>query len=231
MSLTVAAMPTGAAQARPGGAGDHFFFAGAGNTSGVASEQFWFGDPGDQVYVGDCARNGRDDVMVRHAPAPPPASGFGDGLHRMGAGIAPGAYRSSAVGGFCYWERLSGFGGTLDDIIANGIGSPEIVTLEAGDAGFDSRGCGTWQPLGATYPPSPQTVFGEGTFQVGTHIAPSTYRADGVADSCYWERLSNFSREWIDGVIANEIGSTMVTIAPTDAGFSSFECGTWTRVG
>ncbi|WNV74763.1 hypothetical protein [Geodermatophilus sp. DSM 44513] len=206
-------------------------------TSGVADRVLDYGEPTDTAFSGDWNGDRIDTLGVRRgaaAPPPPPPPGngsFGDGTYRIGADVAPGTYRASATTDDCYWERVSGFGGSLDEIIANGIGSPEIVTIEAGDAGFESSRCGTWQPLASTYPPAPQTVFGSGTFQVGTHIAAGTYRADGVPDDCYWERLSNFSREGIDGVITNDVGSTIVTISASDAGFSSARCGTWTRTG
>ena len=45
---------------------------------------------------------------------------------------------------FCYWERLSGFGGP-DEIIANGNGEGYFtVTIAPTDAGFGSEDCGTW---------------------------------------------------------------------------------------
>lgn len=71
--------------------------------------------------------------------------------------------------------------------------------------------------------------FGAGTWLVGTDIEPGTYRAN--ADSCYWERLSGLSGGF-DDIIANDFssGSHVVTIASSDAAFSSSGCGTWERV-
>jgi hypothetical protein len=203
-------------------------------TSGSADRVLAYGEPTDTAFSGDWNGDGLDTLGVRRAATPPPPVGgpaFGDGTHRLGSGVAPGTYRSGATADSCYWERLSGFGGTLDEIIANGFGGPEIVTIEATDVGFESQRCVTWQPVGSTYPPAPVTRFEGGTYQVGTHIAPGTYRADGPTGSCYWERRSDFLHEGIDGIIANDFGSTMVTIAATDAGFSSSGCGAWTRVG
>ena len=55
--------------------------------------------------------------------------------------------------------------------------------------------------------------------------------APGVAN-CYWERVSDFGGEF-SALIANDLGPTpaIVDIAPTDAGFRSDQCGTWTRIG
>jgi hypothetical protein len=163
------------------------------------------------------------------APAPEP-TGFGDGTYRIGTDMPPGTYRSSAEDGLCYWARLSGFGGTLEEIIANGNTGPEIVRVAEGDAGFQTAGCGDWVPIDGTYPSSPASSFGDGTFRVGKHLAPGTYRANGApGDLCYWARLSNFSHAGVDGIIANGNSPGVVEISASDAGFTSFGCGDWTR--
>jgi hypothetical protein len=73
-------------------------------------------------------------------------------------------------------------------------------------------------------------AFSDGSYVVGTDIQPGTYRASG-GGSCYWERLSGFSGNFGD-LIANGIGvnQPIVTIQPTDKGFTSERCGTWTPV-
>ena len=73
-----------------------------------------------------------------------PIPGFGDGVWRVGRDIEPGTYRSPGLD-LCYWERLSGFSGTSDDLITNGIGDFEmIVTIKETDRGFLSDGCHWW---------------------------------------------------------------------------------------
>ncbi len=64
---------------------------------------------------------------------------------------------------------------------------------------------------------------------MGTDIAPGKYRTAG-GSGCYWARLKNFTGT-TDGIIANDnvTGSTIVTIASTDKGFTSSDCGTWTK--
>jgi len=74
---------------------------------------------------------------------PGPKTTFGDGEYRVGSDIAAGTYRASGTGE-CYWARLKGFSGDLDDILANNAGRPGIVTIAASDAGFKTEGCGTW---------------------------------------------------------------------------------------
>ena len=176
-----------------------------------------------------------EPVDEEPAPAPeepepdPEPQGFGNGTYVVGEDVEPGTYRSSGTS-LCYWARLSGFGGQLDDIIANGNNTPEIVTIAASDEGFETSGCGTWVAVEDTAPETPATSFEDGTFQIGVHIEPGTYRADGDPDElCYWARLSSFSHAGIDGIITNGNNPTVIEIAASDAGFTSFGCGTWTR--
>lgn len=157
------------------------------------------------------------------------ASGIGDGTHHVGDDIAPGIYMSTGDG-TCYWARLAGFSGELDDVRANGNNAPEIVAIAEDDAAFETQGCGEWVPAAETAPPSPANEFGDGTYQVGRHIQPGTYRADGDG-TCYWARLSNFSHAGVDGIVTNGNSPTTIEIAPTDAGFTTSGCGTWTAVG
>lgn len=73
-----------------------------------------------------------------------PKTSFGTGTHRVGSDIAPGTYTAPG-GSSCYWARLSGFGGSVGDIIANSIGAgSQVATIAASDAGFETRNCGTW---------------------------------------------------------------------------------------
>lgn len=158
-------------------------------------------------------------------PTATPQPGFGDGGHIIGEDVQPGIYRSTGDS-FCYWARLRGFSGELDDIIANGTNTPEIVAISSTDVGFEAQGCGQWLPLDLTAPSAPAITFGDGTYQVGVHIQPGRYVAAAGGDLCYWARFSDFSQE-LDGIIANGLNPSVVDIAPTDAGFSTFGCGTW----
>ena len=80
-------------------------------------------------------------------PAPTFAQ-FGDGTFVVGKDIQPGTYRTRTGSPGCYYERLSGFGNTPDEIIANNnTGTPAIVTIAATDKGFLSDRCGTWTKL------------------------------------------------------------------------------------
>src|SRR5690606_14520514 len=112
------------------------------------------------------------------------------GVKQVGVEVVAGAtYRTRSARSGCYWARLSGFGGTLDEIIANDItDGPAVVTIGPNDVGFESTRCGTWtQDLSSIT--SNNEEFGEGTYIVGVDILPGTYRSEGN-DFCYWARLS-----------------------------------------
>ena len=73
---------------------------------------------------------------------------FESGTHIVGPQLAPGTYITPNVSGLCYWARLSGFGGTADDVIADASPSGQaVVTIEPTDVGFVSEDCGTWYRL------------------------------------------------------------------------------------
>ena len=163
------------------------------------------------------------------SPPPPQLLGVGDGTHLVGQDIQAGTYRSEGTS-FCYWVRLSGFGGELGDIIANGTDGPEIVTVAASDAGFETQGCGRWMPVESTAPDAPATTVSDGTHAVGMHVAPGTYRSQDGTGLCYWARMSNFGHAGVDGIIANGTNPGIVTVVASDAGFSTQGCGEWTRI-
>jgi hypothetical protein len=75
----------------------------------------------------------------------PKAPTFGDGTYTVGQTVKPGTYRAAHPSSLCYWARLSGFGGGVNDTIANDTTSdPAVVTIAPTDKGFTTRGCGDW---------------------------------------------------------------------------------------
>ena len=156
---------------------------------------------------------------------------FGNGTKVVGQDVQPGTYRTRHDSSGCYFARLKGFGGSVDDIIANDItDAPAVVTIMPTDKGFQSNNCDTWWSDLSQITTS-KTSFGSGDFIVGTDMSPGTYRNTG-ATGCYWERLRGFCHT-IDDIIANDItdNQTVVAIAASDAGFESKRCGNWTKIG
>jgi hypothetical protein len=156
---------------------------------------------------------------------------FGSGTLVVGKDVQPGTYRTRHDKSGCYFARLSGFGGTVEEIVANELANgPAVVTISPSDKGFQSNNCDTWSSdLSAIT--SSKTTFGAGDFIVGTDILPGTYQNTG-STTCYWARLSGFGHT-IDEVVANDISSAkaVVTVAANDAGFESDGCGTWDKIG
>ena len=74
-----------------------------------------------------------------------PAAPFVPGKYQVGTDIAAGTWRSSEDVTACFWERLSGFGGTFEEIITSDYTTAATtVTIEATDLGFQTHGCGVW---------------------------------------------------------------------------------------
>jgi hypothetical protein len=167
-------------------------------------------------------------------PVPTPAAAFGPGQYLVNSKIPPGRYFADPNGTGCYWERESGLGGGVNDIIANDFVGYDarqlIVDILPSDLAFMGNAtCGNWfttprQPAQSTIPP--------GQWLVGDQIAPGTYMAT-VGAGCYWERDRDF-QGGIRSIITNNFiaaaGPALVSINPNDAGFTTDgDCGTWTR--
>lgn len=164
----------------------------------------------------------------------PPATvqSFGDGTQLVGADIQPGTYRTREATEGCYWERLSGLGGTPDEIIANDFtNGVSVVTIAASDTAFSSENCGEWTTdLSAITSSTTAPIDTDGVYLVGVDLAPGTWRAT-ADDGCYWARLSGFSGTF-DDIIANDYtdSAPVVAISASDKGFETSGCGVWTRV-
>jgi hypothetical protein len=157
---------------------------------------------------------------------------FGNGIWKVGIDIPAGTYRNTGTSA-CYWARLSGFGGTLGEIISNSFDDvPNIVTIAATDKGFESNRCGTWANNFKPRTASPTSSHGGGHFVVGTEVAPGTWQSSSTG-SCYWERLRGFGGT-LDEIIANDFadGPRVVSISSGDRGFyASSDCGMWSYLG
>lgn len=79
-------------------------------------------------------------------------------------------------------------------------------------------------------PPGPKTTIDtNGTFAVGSDIAPGTYRTPGKY-GCYWARLRSFDTyDVIDNNVSD--GPQVVQILPSDKAFTTQSCGDWHKVG
>jgi len=77
-------------------------------------------------------------------------------------------------------------------------------------------------------PPGPKTTIDhDGTYAVGTDIAPGTYSTAGPEGNgtCYWKRLGNPDGNLIDNALSKK--SQVVQIDPTDKSFRTSGCQPW----
>jgi hypothetical protein len=87
--------------------------------------------------------------VPRQRAADPSTVINGDGTYLVGKDIQPGTYGSNNdSSGWCYWERLSGLSGELDDVIANQLSKgKQYVTIAPSDVAFHTRFCGGWRKV------------------------------------------------------------------------------------
>lgn len=158
---------------------------------------------------------------------------FDDGTYVVGASVAPGRYRADAPR-WCLWERLGGFGGTEEDVLALVVSMviPEqpagatIVDIKATDAGFRTSRCGTWS-MDLSPVIRPGQSFGDGWYIIGSEIAPGRYHAT-TPDSCRWKRLSGFGGADEDVIESSNVDTrAIVDIVASDTGLVSWGCGGW----
>lgn len=108
-------------------------------------------------------KTNKASAKTETAPTPqsqtPSVPQFKDGNYIVGADIQPGTYRTRKGSSDCYYSRLSGFGGSLSEIISNeNTDAPAVITIAAADKGFKSSRCGTWNKIaGTTQVPTPTT--------------------------------------------------------------------------
>ena len=105
-------------------------------------------DPSDLAFSTD-----EDCGTWDQSPESPPSAGtIPPGTWLVGGQVEPGVYEADAADG-CYWERLSGFGGSVvDDVLDNDFvsgGGRQLVEIGRGDVGFSTNeNCGTWRAVG-----------------------------------------------------------------------------------
>ncbi len=150
---------------------------------------------------------------------------FGDGFWVAGVQISAGTYRTRDGIDGCFW----GWSGFPQAVSRLGIG-PQVVKLAPNDI-FRTSSCGQWSNDLSPVTASPTAPFGQGTYIVGTDIAPGTWRAPG-GSSCHWARLKGF-RGLPSEVIASGSNTWLptVSVSPLDVGFESSNCGTWAKIG
>jgi hypothetical protein len=75
------------------------------------------------------------------------------------------------------------------------------------------------------------TIDHDGTYAVGTDIAPGTYSSAGPVGNgtCYWKRVGNPDGALIDNALTKK--PQVVQIEPTDKAFKTDGCQVWQQTG
>lgn len=100
----------------------------------------------------DFGADASPEELFSSSVPPVEESGITSGTWIVGDDIEPGTYRtqgpaSAGAFGSCYYARLSGTSGELDDVIANDNSQgPTTVTISASDEAFETNGCQPWEP-------------------------------------------------------------------------------------
>jgi hypothetical protein len=170
------------------------------------------------LLMAQCAPSCAPSAAVPGAPV------YGNGSYAVNQNFVPGLYFSES-GARCYWERLSGLGGTIGEVIVNDYSSGQhVVAVAPTDAGFRSEGCGNWTQFA---PPVSPRLIGDGDWHVANQMGANLWVAKPTA-FCSWTRASSFSHR--DDTLANDFSNgkqLIVQTLPTDLRFSSSGCGTW----
>lgn len=190
-----------------------------------------YGDRGWDTLIGgkkaDQCRSGELQISCESG-----IKSFGGGVWTVPGEVPAGLYRNSSSASGCYWARLSGFGGELDDILDNEFTfDRDIVEITGNEKGFETSRCGTWSN-DLSPRKSPGSKMGSGAYLVGYEVRPGLWRNSNSSDGCYWERTSGFTNA-LGEIHANNFtfDIQVVEIKNTDVGFTSNDCGMWTKIG
>ena len=93
---------------------------------------------------------------------------------------------------------------------------------------FSRRGLGSRRSRATPPPPGPKTTIdADGTYAVGTDIAPGAYQSAGpIGDgACYWKRVNG------SGIVDNALSkkAQFVQIDPGDTAFTTSDCQPWQK--
>lgn len=115
--------------------------------------------------------------------------------------------------------------------ISGNSGSANTASASQGGSSTTHTPAGPTATQKPTAKPTPSYAhFGDGTFQVGKDIRPGTYRTRVSSSGCYYARLKGFGGTLGEIITNNNTDApAVVTIAATDKGFESQNCGTWTQ--
>lgn len=144
--------------------------------------------------------------------------------------IAPGTYLASAATSACYWVRDNDHEIGNEPIAEYGGSSRWIVEIESTDMEFFTYGCGSWIRYDWTGPEA-TTISKSGYYGIGVDIKEGVYQRSGGTAECLVTFESDATNE--PSAIysqSNPASGGTVEISGEDNFFTTWGCGTWTRV-
>ena len=162
----------------------------------------------------------------KEEPAEPQIKTYDAGMYEVGSDIEPGVYFSPNAS--IYAARLSGFSGSMEDVIANTNPSGQwYLEIESGDKAvqFDS---GNWVSLEDSKKVEmheKQTTISDGIYKVGLDIEPGKYKMTS-GSPIYWARLKDASME-MGSIIANGNPTGQVIVEVQEGEYFEISGGTY----
>lgn len=140
------------------------------------------------------------------------------GVYIVGRDIEPGLYLGN--GESCYWERLSGLGGTYDLLISNDRPVGQFYAhIKPTDLAFNLDGCSVMPVDQVPAPAEFLTHLEPGMYLVGRDISPGLYQGVGEG-SCFWLRLNDATGSREDFIASDgPDGNFQVEVESTDFAF------------
>ncbi len=138
--------------------------------------------------------------------------------------LAPLAARFVAAGVvFAGWMVFGGVAGADPEPSPEPSPAPSPVPSPAASADPSTSPAPAATPAGAPK----TTIDKDGTYAVGTDIAPGIYSSAGPVGTgtCYWKRLGNPDGQLIDNALTKK--PQVVKIEPTDKTFKTNGCQPW----
>ena len=125
------------------------------------------------------------------AAVAPGAKTWSDGTYQVGTDIPAGLYKSTKVGDNASWHTASDATGSADSIIAN-VSVTGQCYIEVSNGQYLTLALLTIAPADAVKSASVGSKnITDGTYLVGTDIAPGKYKGTVWGDTAYWQIASS----------------------------------------
>lgn len=144
--------------------------------------------------------------------------------------VAPGVYIANSATSACYWVRDDDFDASNGELAAYIGAARWMIEMTGLEVVFYSEGCGNWIRYDGSGAQS-SSVSKDGMYRVDVDVRSGVYQRSGGTDQCYVTFEENATGEaW--AIYHDEFPAygAQVSIYSDDIYFTTWGCGTWTRV-